>query len=58
MSFEHKAFIFDFDSFDSELRPLLEASLRSGNIEPLRCFILSNKELLVDPYEGDALDDD
>lgn len=58
MSFEHKAFIFDFDSFDSELRPLLENSLRSGNIEPLRCFIISNRKLLVDPYEGDALDDD
>lgn len=58
MSLEHKAFIFDFDTFDRELRPLLESSLHSGDIEPLRCFIVSNKKFLVDPYEGDSLDDD
>ncbi len=29
MSYEHKAFIFDVDGFDLELKPLLEHCLRS-----------------------------
>ncbi len=29
MSYEHKAFIFDVDGFDLELKPLLEDCLRS-----------------------------
>lgn len=57
MSFEHKAFIFDIDSFSHELKPLLEAALRSEAIEPIRKFIVHNKQLLVDPYEGESLDE-
>ncbi|ROL70990.1 hypothetical protein BK634_07525 [Pseudomonas chlororaphis] len=58
MSYEHKAFIFDIDGFNRELKPLLEGSLRSGNIDQVRDFIISNKQSLVDPYEGFALEDD
>lgn len=58
MSFEHKAFIFDDDGFSSELKPLLESSLRSGNADQIRMFVVSNKPSLTDPYEGEPLDDD
>ena len=58
MSFEHKAFVFDSDGFNRELRPLLESALHSGGIEQIRMFIVSNKSSLVDPYEGGALGDD
>lgn len=55
---EHKAYIFDFKEFSKELKPILEASLQSGNVDQLRAFILSNKSFLSDPYEGEALEDD
>ncbi|MCD5977723.1 hypothetical protein [Pseudomonas quasicaspiana] len=58
MSYEHKAFIFDIDGFNRELKPLLEGCLRSGDIDQVREFIVSNKQCLVDPYEGVALEDD
>jgi|SRR5690554_900920 len=57
MSFEHKAFIFDYDLFDQELRPLLERCLETGSIAPLKAFIDGDKRRFSDPYEGDALDD-
>lgn len=56
MSYEHKAFVFDVDSFSRELKPLLEEGLRSDKIDQLRDFIVSNKQSLVDPYEGFALE--
>jgi len=55
---EHKAFIFDHQSFDQELRETLEEALDSGNCEKLLTFISENKESLSDPYEGDPLEDD
>ena len=58
MSIEHKAYIFDFEGFSKELRPILVASLKSGNIDQLRAFIISNKSALSDPYEGEPLEDD
>ncbi|RMO97620.1 hypothetical protein ALQ33_01459 [Pseudomonas syringae pv. philadelphi] len=57
MSYEHKAFIFDIDSFGSEFKPLLESCLLSGNVDQVRDFVVSNKQFLVDPYEGIPLDD-
>lgn len=58
MSIEHKAFIFDSNSFSRELKLLLESSLRSGDVDLVRTFIFSNKALLTDPYEGEPLDED
>lgn len=58
MSIEHKAFVFDIDAFNSELRMLLESALNSGNIDKIREFIISNKEFLSDPCDGGKLDDD
>lgn len=55
MSFEHKAFIFDFSAFTRELKPLLESSLCSGDFDKVRNFIVDNKSVLVDPYEGEPL---
>jgi hypothetical protein len=58
MSIEHKAYSFDFDEFSKELKPILEASIKSGDIDQLRAFIISNKPYLSDPYEGEPLGDD
>lgn len=55
---EHKAFIFDHQSFEKELRETLEEALANGNCENLVAFIHENKESLSDPYEGDPLEDD
>jgi hypothetical protein len=57
MSYEHKAFIFDIDGFNRELKPLLESCLRSGSIDQMWDFIVSNRQSLVDPYEGFTLED-
>lgn len=58
MSMEHKAYIFDFDAFSKELKPIIEAGLQSGKVGQIRAFILSNKSSLCDPYEGEPLEDD
>ena len=58
MSIEHKAYIFDFDEFSKELKPILETSIKSGDISQLRAFIISNKAYLSDPYKGEPLEDD
>jgi len=55
MSMEHKAFLFDYDSFDRELRSILEDALGSGDSARLRSYIISNLHRLKDPYEGYAL---
>lgn len=57
MSLEHKAFIFDAEKFNDELKPYLEADLRSGKSGQVRNFIISNMSLLTDPYEGEELDE-
>lgn len=58
MTMEHKAFVFDDAAFERGLRPLLEQSLLSGDVEPLRKFIETHREELSDPYEGAPLDED
>ncbi|MCD0460593.1 hypothetical protein [Roseiconus lacunae] len=55
---EHKAFIFDYESFEQELRMTLEVALTTGDCDALLSFISNNKESLSDPYEGEPLDDD
>jgi hypothetical protein len=52
---EHKAFLFDYDSFDRELRAILEDALRSGDHSRLVSFINANLGDLRDPYEGEPL---
>lgn len=55
---EHKAFLFDYDSFDRELRAILEDGLRTGDHHVLVSFINSNLRNLCDPYEGEPLGTD
>jgi hypothetical protein len=55
MSMEHKAFIFDYEAFESELKEILEAALDLNNIEGLENFIKLNMNYLTDPYEGEQL---
>jgi hypothetical protein len=55
---EHKAFLFDYESFDGELRALLENALLSGDSTGLVSFINANLGSLKDPYEGEPLADD
>ena len=58
MSMEHKAFVFDYERFATDLCPLLEKSLRRGAIDELRAFIERHHDKLVDPYEGQPLGGD
>jgi hypothetical protein len=58
MTMEHKAFVLDDAAFERGLRPLLEQSLRSGDLEPLRKFIETHREELRDPCEGAPLEYD
>lgn len=55
MSISHKAFALDFTAFERDLAPLLDACLRDDDPEPLIAFIEANRQLLVDPYEGEPL---
>jgi len=52
---ERKAFLFDTDRFDTELRPTIEAALSTGDCAPLADFIRDNVDVLTDPYEGEPL---
>lgn len=55
---EHKAYEFDWDKFNNELRPILEQSLSSDENTSLYSFIYENLEYLTDPYEGEPLEED
>ncbi|MBD2740414.1 hypothetical protein [Coleofasciculus sp. FACHB-1120] len=55
MSMEHKAFVFDYDSFIYELSNILRNALLTNNNEKLVSFIKQNINSLKDPYEGEAL---
>ena len=56
MSFHHRAYIFDLDRFERELRPVMEEALRSNDPAPLRRFIEQRLRELKDPYAGEPLD--
>lgn len=58
MSFEQKAFPFDYCGFQNEFEPVLLDALASGNLARLISFIESNRGVLRDPYEGYPLDED
>lgn len=54
---EHKAFVFEFADFESELRVVLERALETRALEELSRFIDENLASLTDPSEGEPLDD-
>ena len=57
MSMEHRAFVFDNERFDSELRNLLLNAGLSNNINKIKNFIEQNKEEIKNPYYGGIIDD-
>jgi len=56
MSMCHKAYLFDWRAFQSELAPLLWKSLTDNDAAPLMRFIGAHWVVLVDPYEGEPLE--
>ena len=52
---EHKAYVFNYKSFENELMPILANCLKNGDIELLRSFIAAHKDSVTDPYEGEEL---
>jgi hypothetical protein len=58
MSLEHKAFVFDYKGFESNLKDILEAALVNGSTMQLSEYISQNQAYLKDPYEGEELSED
>ena len=56
MSFDHKAFAFDWGSFQAEMAGLLGQALRTGNAANLERFIDANLSGCASPYDGEKLD--
>ena len=54
-AFTQKVFLFDLGRFDAELRPILDAALRSNDPAPLERFITEHLTELTDPYAGEPL---
>jgi len=55
---DHKAFIFDVESFNLELRPLLLSAGIENEIGTIKHFINCNLIKIVSPYTGDSLGED
>jgi hypothetical protein len=55
---EHKAYTFDWSSFEGELAPALYAALKSCDLNHLVAFIAAQRHRLTDPNEGDPLPED
>ena len=53
MSMSHKAFSLDWERFADELRPLIEAALRTNDDSSIREFIARHN--CCDPNDGEAL---
>ena len=58
MSFDHKAFAFEWTSFHTEMAELLGRALRTGDPSSLEKFIDSNVSACSSPYDGEKLDSD
>lgn len=58
MSMQHKAFLFDIGSFESELAPVLMNALLHHDPAALVAFIEAHRDVVVDPYEGEPLEND
>jgi hypothetical protein len=58
MSFDHKAFQFDWDRFEAELAPLIAESLETGDMDGLRQFMNRNAHECSNPYDDEPLDAD
>lgn len=54
----HKAYAFDWWSFELDLHPLLHLALVTNDTTELEAFIDAHREQLTDPYEGNPLPED
>lgn len=57
MSFDHKAFLLEYNQFEFQLSGILMDSLITGDVSQLVAFIIQNLAELKDPDEGEPLDD-
>lgn len=57
MAMEHKAYLFDFAAFQSDLKPVIERALQSDEWGEIAAFIKENQRSCKDPYEGLPLDE-
>jgi hypothetical protein len=52
----HRAYIFDWPSFENELLPAIAAGLE-GDVDSLKAFVADQRGLLVDPATAEPLGD-
>ena len=55
---QHKAFAFDWTSFDRDLHAILVSALQDAEASHLVRFIDDNLDFIRDPYEGERLQPD
>ncbi len=55
MSMSHKAYAFDWHSFDCDLHRILIEALETNNSTDLEKYVDQNLNHVVDPYEGEPL---
>lgn len=55
MSFDHKAFAFEWTPFQVEMAGLLGQALRTGDASRLERFIDANLAVCASPYDGEKL---
>lgn len=58
MSMEHKAYIFDTEDFESNLKELLLDAGLSDNVEAIKAFIEENADSITSPYTFEPIDED
>lgn len=55
MSFDHKAYAFDWHSFSGEMLPWLTHALERNDCTRFRSFIQESMDACSDPYDGEPL---
>jgi hypothetical protein len=55
MSFDHKAFAFDWVAFSNEMLPWLSGTLAIGDRNKLMAFVDANVPICRNPYDGEPL---
>ena len=58
MPMNHKAFVFDYDGFRAEFSRVLAGALEQEDTSALKAWIHARRTELVDPYEGEPLEED
>jgi len=58
MSFDHKAFAFDWQAFQSEMLPWFKQALEADDCKKFQAFVARNLDDCRNPYEGEPLEED